>query len=160
MARSFLGKATRSCLRRPLQVNLYHLVLRKYLLFALNLIKQCICPLDSQNPGNTVGMIQDVPEKAISEVRASTSSGSVLPQEKLKLAFNLMRVSNQTLRILEYRLSSLPILLFFAGSIGQGGGQAQDDTKLNALKERVKTLSSEKAALQGKLKQLSQAKKG
>ena len=44
--------------------------------------------------------------------------------------------------------------------LGQEGIQAQDDTELNALKERVKTLSSEKAALQGKLKQLSQAKKG
>ena len=107
-----------------------------------------------------MGMIQDVPEKAVSVARASTSSGSVFPQEKLKLAFNLMRVSNQTLRILEYRLSSLPILLFFAGSIGQGGGQAQDDKELNALREQVKMLSSEKAALQGKLKKLSQSKKG
>ena len=44
--------------------------------------------------------------------------------------------------------------------LGQEGIQAQDDTELNALKVRVKTLSSEKAALQGKLKQLSQAKKG
>jgi hypothetical protein len=38
-------------------------------------------------------------EKAISEVRASTSSGSVLLQEKLKLAFNLMRVSSRILRV-------------------------------------------------------------
>ena len=44
--------------------------------------------------------------------------------------------------------------------MGQEGGQAQDDTELNALKERVKTLSSEKAILQGKLKKLSQSKKG
>jgi predicted nuclease with TOPRIM domain len=45
-------------------------------------------------------------------------------------------------------------------ALGREGGQAQDDTELNALKERVKTLSSEKAALQGKLKKLSQSKKG
>ena len=44
--------------------------------------------------------------------------------------------------------------------MGQEGSQAQDDTELNALREQVKTLSSEKAALQGKLKTLSQAKKG
>jgi len=43
--------------------------------------------------------------------------------------------------------------------LGREGGQAQDDTELNALRERVKTLSSEKASLQGKLKKLSQAKK-
>ena len=40
------------------------------------------------------------------------------------------------------------------------GVQAQDNTELNALRERVKTLSSEKAALEGKLKKLSQSKKG
>ena len=66
-------------------------------------------------------MTQDVPEKAISEVRASTSSGSVLPQEKLKLAFNLMRVNSRTLRVLEYRSSSILILLFFAGGTRAGG---------------------------------------
>ena len=44
--------------------------------------------------------------------------------------------------------------------MGQEGGPAQGDTELNALKERVKTLSSEKAALQEKLKKLSKAKKG
>ena len=66
-------------------------------------------------------MIQDVPEKAISEVRASTSSGSVLPQEKLKLAFNLMRVSSRILRVLEHRSSSVLILLFFAGGTRAGG---------------------------------------
>ena len=41
----------------------------------------------------------------------------------------------------------------------QGGSQTQDDSKLNALRERVKTFSSEKAALQEKLKKLSKAKK-
>ena len=67
-----------------------------------------------------MGMIQDVLEKAISKVRASTSSGSVLPQEKLKLAFNQMRVSSQILRVLEYRSSSILISLF-VGGIGTGG---------------------------------------
>jgi predicted nuclease with TOPRIM domain len=43
---------------------------------------------------------------------------------------------------------------------GQEGVQAQDDSELNALRERVKTFSSEKAALQEKLKKLSKAKKG
>ena len=44
-------------------------------------------------------------------------------------------------------------------ALGQEGGQAQDDTELNALRERVKTLSSEKTALEEKLKKLSQSKK-
>ena len=54
-----------------------------------------------------MGMIQDVPEKAISKVRASTSSGSVLPQEKLKLAFKLLGVSSRIIRVLEYESSSM-----------------------------------------------------
>ena len=102
MARSFLREAMGGYLKRPLQVNLYHLVLRKYFLFALILMKR-ICPLDSQNPGNTVEMVQDVPEKTISEVQASDSqisSGSVLPREKVELAFKLLEVSSRTLRIL------------------------------------------------------------
>ena len=73
-------------------------------------------------------MTQDVPEKALSEVRASTSSGSVLPQEKLKLAFNLMRVSSRILRVLEYRSSGVLIFLFLQEALGQEGGQAQNDT--------------------------------
>ena len=75
-------------------------VLREYFFFALNLIKEHIFPLDSQNPGNSVGMVQDVAEKAISEVRASTSqvsSRSVLPREKVELAFKLLGVSSRTL---------------------------------------------------------------
>ena len=69
-------------------------------------------------------MVQDVPEKAISEVRASTShvsSGSVLPQEKVELAFKLLGVSSRTLRILKYRSSSILIFFIFAGSTGAGG---------------------------------------
>ena len=38
--------------------------------------------------------------------------------------------------------------------------QSSDEIELNALKERVKTHSSEKTALEGKLKKLSQSKKG
>ena len=44
--------------------------------------------------------------------------------------------------------------------MGQEGGQAQDDSELNALRERVKTLSFEKVALKKKIKKLSKAKKG
>ena len=65
-------------------------------------------------------MTQDVPEKAIFEMRASTSSGSVLPQEKLKLAF-LMRVSSRILQVLEYRSSSILIFLFSQEALGQEG---------------------------------------
>ncbi|XP_039815106.1 uncharacterized protein LOC120678007 [Panicum virgatum] len=89
--------------------------------------------------GNTIARVEDAPQKAISDVRASTSqvsSVSVLPQEKLKLAYKLM-----------------------GEVLGQEGNQAQDNTELKALKERVKTLSSEKAAPQEKLKKLSKAKK-
>ena len=45
-------------------------------------------------------------------------------------------------------------------ALGREGDRSQDETELNALKERVKTLSSEKTALEGKLKKLSQSKKG
>ena len=38
--------------------------------------------------------------------------------------------------------------------------QSPDEIDLNTLKERVKTLSSEKTALEGKLRNLSQSKKG
>ena len=50
-----------------------------------------------------MGRIKDVPEKAISEVRASGSQvslGSVVPQEKLKLAFKLPGVSSRIYRVL------------------------------------------------------------
>jgi len=45
-------------------------------------------------------------------------------------------------------------------ALGRKGVQSSDETELNALKERVKTPSSEKTALEGKLKKLSQSKKG
>ena len=44
--------------------------------------------------------------------------------------------------------------------MGREDDRSQDETELNVLKERVKTLSSEKSALEGKLKNLSQSKKG
>ena len=49
-------------------------------------------------------------EKAVSDVRASASqvsSRSVMPQEKLKLAFKLLGVSNRVSRVFEYRSSSV-----------------------------------------------------
>jgi len=49
--------------------------------------------LNSHDKGDIVEKVVDVPEKAVSVVRASTSqisSGSVMPQEKLKLAFKLL----------------------------------------------------------------------
>ena len=52
------------------------------------------------------------------------------------------------------------IFLFLQEALGREGVQAQDDIELNALRERVNTFSSEKAALQGKLKKVSQSKKG
>jgi len=55
------------------------------------------------------------------------------------------------------------ILLFFTfwqEVLEQGSSQAPDNSELNALRERVKTLSSKKAALHEKIKKLSKAKKG
>ena len=108
-------------------------------------------------------MIQDAPKRASSVVQASTSqvsSGSVLPREKVELFFKLLGVSSRTLRVLEYRSSSVLIFLFLQEVLGQEGSHAQDDSELSTLRERVKTLSFEKAALQEKLKKLSKAKKG
>ena len=45
-------------------------------------------------------------------------------------------------------------------ALGRKDVQTPDETELNALKERVKTLSSEKTALERKLKKLSQSKNG
>ena len=60
----------------------------------------------------------------------------------------------------ESRSSSILILLFLQEALGRKGGQSQDEAELSALRERVKTLSSEKSALEGKLKKLSLFKKG
>jgi len=45
-------------------------------------------------------------------------------------------------------------------ALGREGGRSQDEAELNGMKDRIKTLSSEKSALEGKLKKLSQSKKG
>ena len=74
-----------------------------------------------------MGIIEDAPKKAISDWKASTSqitSGTVLPQEKVNLAFKLLGVSSRTLRVLEYRSSSVLIFLFLREALGQEGGQA------------------------------------
>ena len=83
-----------------------------------------------------------------------------MPREKVELAVKLLEVSSRILRVLVYRSSSMLIFLFLQEALGREAGQARDDTELNALRERVKTLSSKKAALEGKLKNLSQSKKG
>ena len=104
-----------------------------------------------------------MPKKAVSEVRAIASqvtSGSDLPCEKVELAVKLLEVSSRILRVLVYRSSSMLIFLFSQEALGREGGWSWDVTELNALKERVKMLSSEKTALDGKLKKLSQSKKG
>ena len=49
---------------------------------------------------------------------------------------------------------------FLQEALGLKGVQSSDETELNALKERVKMHSSEKTALEGKLRKLSQSKKG
>ena len=57
-----------------------------------------------------MGVIEDAPKRASSEVRVSTSqvsSGSVVPHEKLKLAFKLLGVSSRIFRVLEYESSSM-----------------------------------------------------
>ena len=58
------------------------------------------------------------------------------------------------------RSSGILIFLFLQEALRRNGGQSQDEAELNALKERVKTLLFEKTALEGKLKKLSQSKKG
>ena len=63
-----------------------------------------------------------MPERAVSEVRASASSitsGSDFPSEKVELAVKLLEVSS---RVLVYRSSSILIFFFiFTGSAGMGG---------------------------------------
>ena len=79
----------------------------------------------------------------------------------MELAVKLLEVSSRILRVLFCsRSSSILIFLFLQEALGRKGSQSQDEAELNALKERVKTLSSEKTALEGKLKKLSQSKKG
>ena len=104
-----------------------------------------------------------MPKRVVAEVRASTSpvtSGSNLLREKVELAFKLLEVSSRILGVLHPRSSSKLIFLFLQEVLAREGSRSQDETELNALKERVKTLSSEKATLERKLKKLFQSKKG
>jgi len=57
-----------------------------------------------------MGRVDEVPQKVVSVVQKTTSQvslGSVLPQEKVKLAYKLLGVSNRTYRVLFYRSSSM-----------------------------------------------------
>ena len=74
-----------------------------------------------------MGRVEDVLEKAISELRATTShvsSGSVQPQEKVKLAYKLLGVSSRVLRVLVFldRVIYIDPLIFYflAGGVGAG----------------------------------------
>ena len=52
---------------------------------------------------NTVGKIEEVPKRAVTEVVASASqvtSGSNLPRENVELAVKLLEVSSRILRVL------------------------------------------------------------
>ena len=97
---------------------------RKSIFFpALNLIKQHIVSLDSQNTGNTIGMIEDVPKRAVSALQASAShisSGSVLPREKVELAFKLLEVSSRVNRVLYHKSSDILICLFLQEAMTGG----------------------------------------
>ena len=64
------------------------------------------------------------------------------------------------LRVLLQQIEQYIDLFVLQEALGRKGVQTPDETELNALKERVKMLSYEKIALEGKLKKLSQSKKG
>ena len=54
---------------------------------------------------DTAEKVEDAPQKAVTVVQASTSqvsSGSVLPQEKVKLAYKLLGVSSRICRVLVF----------------------------------------------------------
>ena len=74
-----------------------------------------------------MGRVEDVPQKAVSEVRATTSqvsSGSALPQEKVKLAYKLFGVSSRIYRVLVFLdrvVYTDPLILYFlAGGVRAG----------------------------------------
>ena len=59
--------------------------------------------------------VEDVPQKAVFVVQATTSqvsSGSALPQEKLKLAYKLSGVNSRITRVLVFIRSSSIYLSF------------------------------------------------
>ena len=65
--------------------------------------------------------VEDVPKRAISMVQATTSqvlSGSVVPQEKLKLAFKLLGVNSRVSRVLvslDRVVDTNPFVLYIFG---------------------------------------------
>ena len=86
--------------------------------------------LDSQNPGNTVGRIEEAPHTEAApmvEARASlVSPRSAQPQEeKLKLVHKLLTVSSQIIRVLVYLLdrvvdTDLFVFILLAGGVRAG----------------------------------------
>jgi len=77
-----------------------------------------------------VGRVEDVPQKMVTMVQATTSqvsSGSALPQEKLKLAYKLLGVSSRITRVLVFRSSSVYLsfcFIFLTGGVRVGGQPA------------------------------------
>ena len=76
-----------------------------------------------------MGRVEEAPHtSAAPVVHASTSlvsSGSVLPQEKLRLADNLLTVSSRIIRVLVLLSdlvvdTDLSIFMFLAGGVGAG----------------------------------------
>ena len=60
------------------------------------------------------------------------------------------------------RVISADLFVFISWQevLKEGSSQSPDNSELDVLRERVKMLSSEKAALQERIKKLSKAKKG
>jgi len=90
-----------------------------------------------------VGRVEDVQQKAVSEVRATTSqvsSGSVYPQEKVKLAYKLLGVSSRIYRVLvsldRVVYTDLLVFTFWQEVLEQGSSQPPDNSELDALRER------------------------
>ena len=57
-----------------------------------------------------MGKVDEVPQKVVSVVQATDAQvtlGSVLPQEKLKLAYKLLGVSSRISRVLIFRSRSM-----------------------------------------------------
>ena len=84
-----------------------------------------------------------MPQKAVSVVQATTfqvSSRSVVPQEKLRLAYKLLGVSNRITRVLVFLdrvvCTDLLVCNFWQKVLEQGSSQPPDNSELDALRER------------------------
>ena len=109
--------------------------------FPLVRFRNPIFLLDSQNPGNTMGRIEEAPRtEAAPVVQASTSLtslGSIQPQEeKLKLAHKLLTVSSRIIRILVYLLdrvvdTDLFVFILLAGGVRAGEQPARGRLRAN-----------------------------